>query len=94
MEFLKLVSQDEKMIIYRDQEIKTTWKISLNAKRFYRKSDPLYATQDIKFDDGLSINEAKELLFEKAEKYRNRVLKNGGWNIPASNCYPKSFISL
>ncbi|MCK9576294.1 MAG: hypothetical protein WC979_01035 [Candidatus Pacearchaeota archaeon] len=67
------------MIKYRDEEIQTTWMISLSANRFYRKTDCLYATQDIKFDDNLTPNEITELLFTKATSYRKRVLKAKGW---------------
>lgn len=94
-EFLELITETDKMITYRDEEIKTTWKISLSAKRFYRKADYLYATQDIKYNDEFSVDEAKNLLFLKAEKHRKRLIKAGGWSIPAGSCaHPATFISL
>jgi len=78
MKHLELISETEKMLTYRDEEIKTTWKISLTSNRFYRKSDLLYATQDIKFPDDYTKEQAIQLLTEKSTKHRKRILKAGG----------------
>jgi hypothetical protein len=90
--YLKLVSKTAKIITYRDEEIKTTWKVSLAAKRLYRKSDPLYTSQDIKFSDDFIRFEIETFLIEKSSKYRKRVLKVGGWN--RTSCNVKQFIKL
>ena len=71
--------------VFRDEKIRTTWKVSFASGRFYRDTDDLYATQDIKFDAELPQETALEQLYEKATKYRNRVIKAGGWKV--SNCY-------
>jgi len=88
MEKFKLVSKNEKMIEYYDEEIYVRWRISLNAKRFYRNAEALSSiqTHDIKYPDNLTESEAIDLLFTKAEKYRKRVLKVGGWNVRAGSC--------
>jgi hypothetical protein len=73
--------------VFRDEQIRTTWKVSFKVGRFYKKADDLYATQDIKFDETLSENEVLSQLYEKATKYRNRIIKAGGFNSP-STCMP------
>ena len=73
------------LLVFRDEEIRTTWKVSFASGRFYRDTDDLYAVQDIKFDGNLTEESVLELLYEKALKYRKRVIKAGGWNF--RNCY-------
>lgn len=74
--------------VFRDEKIRTTWKVSFASSRFYRDTDDLYAIQDIKFDDELPQESVLEQLYEKATRYRNRVIKAGGWKV--KNCYGDS----
>lgn len=90
-----LVEQESKtpgIRVFRDEEIKTTWKISFNVGRFYRKADPLYATQDIKFDESQPQEDSLNQLYEKATAYHKRILKNKGWS--GNGCGGSWFIPL
>jgi hypothetical protein len=80
-------STREDIKVFRDEEIRTTWKVSFKVGRFYKKADDLYATQDIKFDETLPQEDILSQLYEKATKYRNRIIKAGGFNSP-STCSP------
>ncbi len=81
----QLPNKRSDILVFRDEEILTTWKVSFASGRFYRKADDLWATQDIKFDESLSESDVLSLMYDKAAKYRKRVLKAGGWNF--RNCY-------
>ena len=70
--------------VFRDEKIRTTWKVSFASSRFYRDTDDLYAIQDIKFDEALPEAQVLSQLYEKATKYRNRVIKANGWSV--TNC--------
>ena len=91
--YLKFVKEDEKLIHYRDEEIKTTWKISKTAHRLYRKTDHQGATQDMKFSDDFIRFEMESFLIEKSAAYRKRILKAGGWTVTFCSGR-KEFLSL
>ena len=93
-EFLvEQASTREDIKVFRDEQIRTTWKVSYKVGRFYRNTDDLYASQDIKFDETLPEMEILSQLYEKATKYRKRVIKANGWNV--TNCIgERNHISL
>ena len=85
--FLQEQESNNGIRVFRDEQIRTTWKISPKVCRLYKKADDLYAQQDIKYDQSLTENQVLEYMIERATKYRNRIIKAGGFNSP-STCSP------
>jgi hypothetical protein len=85
--FLQEQKSNNGIRVFRDEQIRTTWKISSKACRIYKKADDLYAQQDIKYDQSLTETQVLEYMITRATKYRNRIIKAGGFNSP-STCMP------
>ena len=89
-----LVEQEYKnpnIRVFRDEEIRTTWKYSKTAKRIYRDVDCLVDVADMKPSEDLNESDAINFLIERAKKYRDRVIKKGGWS--TKSCYGDTYWS-